>query len=36
MVYIDYSESDEYEYPPYVFFNNITNSITFRPHTIWY
>lgn len=35
-VYIDYTEDLQYEYPPYMFFNNITKSITFRPHTIWY
>ena len=35
-VYVDYSASTEFAYPPYLFFNNITNSLTFRPHSIWY
>jgi hypothetical protein len=35
-VYVDYSDSALYEFPPYMHFNNFTNSLTFRPHIIWY
>ena len=32
-VYIDTSESTEFEFPPYLYFSNITNTLKFRPHT---
>ena len=35
-LFVDIAEDSNYEYPPYMFFNNITRTLTFRPHTIWY
>lgn len=33
-VYVDYHEKGEY--PPYLFYNNVTRTLTFRPHSVWY
>jgi len=30
------SEMAKQQYPPFLFFNNITNTIIFRPESIWY
>ena len=32
--YVDYQVGGRY--PPYIFYNNVTRIITFRPHSLWF
>ena len=29
-------KSGDFEFPPYLFYNNITRTLIFKPHSVWY